>query len=361
MSKPRTQDFLRGSDAHQARIVTIAAGVFAVVVAVIVASVVWIYPLFRPDDSVKLTIDTPSVGPAVAAGTKVIMHGAEIGEVDEVAKTPSGDLRMSLSLRPEDIVGLTDRFDLDFRPANYFGITAVNLVNNPGGNEIRSGAEFQRTPTGDFTMSTMIEKGSIVVDGTLTDTMISTLDKMIRYADGLTPLIETGVTVADRIAQTQQQIPSELLTRMNDIVAVMPDFAHEALQMVLEVYNTKFNVPQADGTRVPDEDRFSQADHGLDLAANQLFGLAGALLKSHDAELVPVVGLIQEITDALPGLLAADSPAKIAALVDRYDSVFTDNGSGKTLNLDVRLDTMPSIAGALQGINPLLPTLEMPR
>ena len=119
-------------------------------------------------------------------------------------------------------------------------------------------------------------------------------------------------------------------------------------------------MPQPDGTRVPDEDRFSQADHGLDLAANQLFGLAGALLKSHDTELIPVVGLIQEITDALPGILAEDSPAKIAALVDRYNAVFGDNSSGKTLNLRVHLDEMPTLAGAPQLADLLLPDLQVP-
>ncbi|MBJ8345176.1 Mce family protein [Antrihabitans sp. YC2-6] len=365
MSTSRNQDFIRGTDGQQQRIVRKAALGVLVVAAVAAVGVFGIYPHFATDDDLHISLDVPNVGPGVAAGTKVILLGNEVGEVSDLEKSADGTVRMSLALRPDEIDGLTDSFDVDFRPQNYFGVTAVNIVGKPGGDQLASGAELSRTPTGDFTMSTMLEKTSLTVDGTLTDDMIDTMNKVIRYTDGLTPLIETGIVVADRVAQTQQALPSELLGYMNDMVLEMPGFTHEAMAMVFNLFTTKFNLPQPDGTYVVDDYRMAQADGGLYLAANNLFGSAGKLLKSHDSELLPVTGIVQALSDAMPGLLAGGAvPAKVSTLVDRYDGIFSGSTT-KTLNLRLVLDDVPgrpAIPGlpGLPGL-PQLPSLEAPR
>lgn len=192
MTKSRNQDFLRGSATTQSRM--LATTGIAVVTAMTVAAVatVSMYPRLTAPDGIAVGIEVPQVGPGVAEGTKVVLRGQSIGEVTALARTRSGAVQMQLALSEDQVSGLTDNFELDFRPENYFGTSAVNLIAQPGGAELESGMELQRTPRGDFTMSTMIERGSLTIDGTLTDQMISSLDKSVHYLDGLTPWIETG-------------------------------------------------------------------------------------------------------------------------------------------------------------------------
>jgi hypothetical protein len=76
-------------------------------------------------------------------------------------------------------------------------------------------------------MSTMLQEGSLVVSGTLTESMIASLDKVIRYTDALTPLIESGIIIANRTAEVQQADPSALLRKVNQTLGVLPYFVDQ--------------------------------------------------------------------------------------------------------------------------------------
>ncbi|MGQ4601587.1 Mce family protein [Nocardia sp. R6R-6] len=315
--------------------------------AVIFAAYRVIDPHAGSPDTLDLSIDVPAVAPGVGKGTKVIIRGAEVGEVSELAKTHTDAVRMSLSLRSDRIRGLTDAFDIDFRPENYFGVTAVNLVGRPGGGRLMGGQVLNRIPVGDYTMSTMIEKGSIAVDGTLSESMIATLDKIIRYTDGLTPMIQTGILVADRVTQTQQALPSTLLTDMNNTLEVLPAFNRQAVDALANFFDNKMNrLP--DGSYGVDEGLFDMTNQGLTLAATDLFGAAGKLLASHGAELTPVTQIVTALSDTVPHLLdGGTSLEKLATLVDRYNKSFTGPEHAKTLNVRLILDDLPAFATPL--------------
>ncbi|MFE2996953.1 Mce family protein [Nocardia sp. NPDC059246] len=365
MGKTRNQDFLRGTDSQQARVVNVAAAAVIVVVTIAIVAAVWVRPRYEKPDGLPVSVDVPYVGPGVGKGTKVILHGAEVGEVSGLDRTRSGSLRMSLLLRPDQIHGLTDSFEVDFRPENYFGITAVNLVSKSGGGNLVADRVLDRMPAGDFTMSTMLEKGSLAIDGTLTESMITTLDKVIRYTDGLTPLIQTGIVVADRAAKTQQAMPSELLGRANDILAVLPAFSGQTVDALWALFDISFN-KAPDGSFHVDDEAMDQADQGLYLAANNLFGSAGRLLASHQTELTPVTQLVQALTDTVPQLLDGGAAlGKLSTLVDRYNGVFSGPDGAKTLNLRLVLDNLPMLAAplALTGLPqaPQAPQSEVPR
>jgi hypothetical protein len=349
MSKPRTQDFLRGTDAQQARVVTLAALVMIATVAVVVFGMVWVRPHVEKPGGIPLSIDVPFVAPGVGKGTKVILHGAEVGEIVGLENHGNGTVRMSLSLDPGQVRGLTDAFDVDFRPENYFGISAVNLISKAGGDHLVAGQILNRMPTGDYTMSTMLEKGSIAVDGTLTDSMIQSLNKVIKYTDGLTPMIQTGIVFANRVAQTQQAMPSVLISRANDILAVMPAFSQQAIDMLYNAYGNDFNRQGPGGSLGVNEAVMADVEKGLYLTANNLFGSAGKLLASHEQELTPGTQLVQELVDALPHMLDGGAmPDKLSTLVDRYSRAFSSAPSGsKTLNMRVILDNLPGVAAPL--------------
>ncbi|WP_280426642.1 Mce family protein [Nocardia carnea] len=347
MSRTRNQDFLRGTERRQNRVVqSAAAGVLALAGAVL-AGAVWIYPHYDGPDGLVLDIDVPYVGPGVGTGTKVILHGAEVGEVTALDKTRPDTVRMNVTLDPGEIDGLTDTFALDFRPQNYFGITAVNLARRPGGAALAAGDILERMPAGDFTMSTMLEKGSVAIDGTLTTSMVESLDKVVRYTDGLTPLIQSGIVFADRVAATQQSLPTELLRYTNDILAVLPAFSGAAVEALAFVYDSVYN-RRPDGSVGVDDEFMDYSDAGLELAANSLFGKAGSLLASHGAELTPVALLVKALTGVLPNILdEGAAPAKLRELIDRYQAAFTGPEGAKTLNLRVVLDDLPMLAAPL--------------
>ncbi|MET7773190.1 Mce family protein [Nocardia sp. NPDC005366] len=356
MGKTRNQDFLRGSDRRQSRVVNGAAAAVLAVATAAVVGVVWVFPHYDEPEGLALNIDVPYVGPGVGTGTKVILHGAEVGEVTGLDKTRPDTVRMTVTLEPGEIGGLTDAFDLDFRPQNYFGITAVNLVDRPGGGALMAGRTLDRVPAGDFTMSTMLEKGSVAIDGTLTTSMVRSLDKVVRYTDGLTPLIQSGIVFADRVAATQQTLPTELLRYANDILAVLPAFSAEAIDSLAYVYDSVYN-RKPDGSIGVDDAFMDYSDAGLGLAANSLFGKAGRLLASHGTELTPMTLLVKALTDAMPRMLdGGAAPAKSRELIDRYSAAFSGPGDSRTLNLRLVLDDLPMIAAplALTGLPPML-------
>ncbi|WP_067856110.1 Mce family protein [Nocardia shimofusensis] len=347
MGRTRNQDFVRGDDRRQARVVHGSAVAALAMTALAVVGFVWVRPHFDTPDGLALDVELPYVGPGVGSGTKVLLHGAEVGEVTALDRPDAGTVRMSLLLNPAEIDGLTDSFELDFRPQNYFGITAVGLVDGAGGNALTDGSTLDRTPAGDYTMSTMLEKGSVAIDGTLTDSMVTALDEAVRYTDGLTPLIQSGIIVADRVAETQQALPTEQLRYINDILAVLPAFSTEAIDTLGIVHDSDYN-RRPDGSTGVDDEFMDYSDAGLGLAANSLFGKAGSLLASHGNEVTPVTLLVKALTDAMPHMLdGGAAPAELRELVDGYNAAFSGPDGAKTLNLRLVLDDLPMVAEPL--------------
>lgn len=351
------QDFIRGSTDHQSRLLTrvgvgsiaaigMAAGAFAVQQA-----------HDSVPDGVLMSIDVPFVAPGVEPGTKILLRGQRVGEVVDMDRSQGGSINMNLVLDDNQTDGLTDSFDLDFRPENYFGSTAVTLASNPGGDPLTSGSHMTKTPVGDFTMSTMLEKGSLTIDGSLTNDVVSGLDETVHYMDGLTSWVETGVVVADRVAKSQQHVPSELLGKFNDITAESPAFIDQLAKALNILYHSAYN-RMPDGSIGLDDAFIEDTDTGLSLASSKLFGQAGALLASHGDELVPLTSTVKAVSDLIPHLDGAMNPAQVRELRQRVESAFTDTGDGQRLRLRVVLDNLPAIGSAVGGASG---TTEVPR
>ncbi|MCC3312274.1 hypothetical protein [Nocardia africana] len=341
------QDFVRGTDRDQTRAVHLCAVVVIVAISVAVATIVIVQRWHRDDGLIVMNIDTPYVAPGVTEGTHVMLHGTTVGTVTELTRIAGEQVRLRIALQHQRIGGLTDAFDIDYRPENYFGVTAVNVVGGTGGMPLSSGLVVRRKPLGDFSMSTMIERGSLVVDGTLTRDMVDTLDKVVKYTDGLTPMVQTGIVVADRVAKTQRALPSASLSAFNDIAEVLPNFSREATAGLYGIFDTKYN-HKSDGSFGVDDAYLDNAGAGLGLASGKLFGAAGALLASHGNELTPVVQAVQALTDTIPSVLADGSlTGKLQTLVVQYNRDFATSGPARTLQLRVVLDRLPALAAPL--------------
>ncbi|MGW5113465.1 MlaD family protein [Nocardia sp. NPDC004123] len=348
------QDFIRGTDRTQRRALSLAAAVVVTVTVMLAVLGIVVHRLDRDDGLVVMRIDTPYVAPGISSGTHVMLHGVPVGTITALDRIDGERVRLTVALQSSRISGLTDAFDIDYRPENYFGVTAVNLIGGTGGRQLTTGLLLRRNPLGDYSMSTMIERGSLVVDGTLTQEMMTTLDKVVRYTDGLNPMIRTGIVLADRIAKTQRALPSSSLSAFNDVADVLPVFLRETTAGLYGVYDLDYHhLP--DGSLGTNDPLLDHASAGLGLASGSLFGAAGKLLASHGDELTPVVKAVQEITDTIPGVLANGSLAgKLQTLVDQYDRAFSGAGATRTLQLRVVLDRLPALAAPL-GMLPAAP------
>ncbi|MFX0578480.1 Mce family protein [Nocardia nepalensis] len=342
------QDFLRGSDRTQQRAVTLAAVASIVMLTAALALGIGIHRHTQNNGKLLLDIDTPYVAPGIASGTHVILHGVPVGEVTGLDRVETGAVRVRVALHPDRVHGLTDSFDIDFRPENYFGVTAINITGDAAaGRPLTAGRILPKQPLGDFSMSTMLEKGSFVVSGTLTDDMVATLDQVIKYTNGLNPMIQTGIVVADRVARTQQALPSTSLGYVDDILQVLPSFNREAVPGLYGVFDTLYN-RRADGALGVNDKRFADADVALNLVSGNLFGAAGHLLASHAAELPAVTDAVQALTDAIPAVLANGAlTPRFKQLVAQCDQAFSGGDGARTLNLRLVLDSLPGIAAPL--------------
>lgn len=338
------QDFLRGSTQSQNRRVRIAAAVMAALLAIAAVIIVVVRDHERQQGKLFVSIETPYVAPGIAPGSSVLLHGVEIGKVTDLTRHGDVGVRVELELDDARSAGITDGVEIDFRPANYFGVTALNVRSAGDGSPLADGDSLARRPLGDFSMARMLERASLVVDGTINDDFVSTLDKVVRYANGLNPMIQTGITIADRIARAQVQLPSESLASLDDVLLVLPSFEREVIAGLYGLYDTRYNrLP--DGSLGLNESVTAQADAGLSLADCCLFGAAGALLKSHDSELTPVVGAVQLLTDTIPRILAGGALSqRLQTLVAQYEQAMPAAGDGRTVNVRIQLDRLPALA-----------------
>lgn len=346
MSKSTTQDFIRGDPRMQSRkLVTAgAATLTAIVLGATLAS--WAYPRLTSPSGIHVQAVVTAAGPGIEPGSKVLLHGAEIGEVTELSPLDSGSV--SLDMRLNDSADLSTDFQIDFRPENYFGVSAVNLTNGTKTqSRIVDGDTFDRGAVDDFTMSTMLEQGSLVVDGSLTSSVIESLDKVTRYANGLAPLVESGVLLADNVSKTQAQLPSVFLRRMNALLTELPAFNREVTSALHSMYLSVYNrLPN--GEFGINESLLDNTDETLALLGSDLFGLAGTLLASHEESLTPLTQVAKAQLDPLPGLLSGGNPFDTAiSAIDRLESAFSGTDAQRTLQVRLILDQLPAISGVL--------------
>lgn len=348
MSSYSSQDFLRGDARGQTRTL-VRAGVIAVaVLAVVVTVFAVVYPRATAPKGTDLHLVLPALGPGVDTGSRILLRGAEVGEVTAIDSTDPEVVHVDVVLDPQAADSLTDSFEVDYRPQNYFGVTAVNLIAMPGGSELSDGQTLRRSAAPDFTMSTMIERSSIVVDGTLTRDMIDSLDEVMRYVDGLSPLIETAIIFTDKVARTQRHLPSTLLREMNDLAEAFPGFNREAMKALDAITGSVFN-KMPDGSRGVDEAYHDLMNRSLEVASGGLFGAAGTLLASHSADLTPLVTSFKYLIDPVPQMIGGGaSMAKTRKAIEQLRNSFTGDDASRTLQMRLLLDSVPAVSGPLE-------------
>lgn len=336
---------LQTSAAAETRTLT-RIGSAVVLVAAITALLVLANPVDRrPSQRMSVVIDTPYVGQGVAAGTTLMLHGVKVGEVTNVDSLPGRGVRLQAELQTTATAGLTDAVKVDFRPANYFGVTGINLTPGNGGHALRDGSRIDTQPLGNFTLQALLSRLGEVSAGALTPKLIDVLDRATRYIDGLDPLIETMVITASAVADVQSVSTQQLLVNTAGLSGGLPSFVTSVTESGNQFLNTDLGDTMT-------EDFFTNKYIATTKAqAKGTFAVLGQLERTHIADLLPLVTGIKELSDVVPGLLRPENTAQtLVELRSRFEKMFAGTPEQRALQVRVVLDSLPAVAAPLTAI-----------
>lgn len=361
---------LRGSSKHQERVL-LAIGCAVVLFVVLAVAFALLDPFGgRAKGLFSISITTPYVGQGVEAGTAVVLHGVKIGRVTNVKTTVGGEVQLDTDLETEPTQGLTNTMNIDFRPINYFGVPGINLVPNPGGQALRDGSKIALTPTGNFTLSELLNQLGNVAKDSLTPQLVQVIDRVTRYTDGLNPLFETAVTISRAVEAVQTDSTEDQVTKLSSAIAVVPPFADEAVIAGRRIIDysyypgqtrepaasagPRYAYPFLQSAITPSLGDFSEdyfKTHfldSLDAAQKGLFAVVGKVLSSHVDDLMPLISGIKAITDTGPVLLRpGDVAEKLAELRSRFETLYAGNGNQHAISVRILLDSLPGVAAPM--------------
>jgi hypothetical protein len=346
------------AEAEARRLTTIGVALLLTVAAVCLFLVV--DPFGRhPDNRLAVVMDTPYVGQGVAIGTPLMMHGVTVGKVTAVSSLPSGEVRLNAELESAPTAALTDTLGVDFRPANYFGVTGINLIPGEGGQPLRNGGQLTTVPRGNFTLQALLSRMGEITGGVVTPQLVDVINRATRYTDGLNPLIESMLTAADSVTKVQTVSTEQLMRNATGISVAFPSFVDAATAAGYGFNQgsgfVTFNVdgrpalPGQDLVAVPGQPHTEQfwqtrSKASLDLIANSFFGALGKLLSSHTSDLLPVVNLIQTLTDTVPGLVTpAGIGNTLVELRTRFEKLYGGSPEQRALQVHIVLDQIPGV------------------
>ncbi|WP_112596236.1 Mammalian cell entry related domain protein [Mycobacteroides abscessus] len=314
------------------------------VLSCVAAITAWIVidPFARPKSNILgITIESPYVGEGVQPGTALLLHGVAVGEITHVVSVQGGGVRMRADVQRGPTAGLTDTMSIDFRPANYFGVTGISLSPGEGGRALADGLSIKAIPAGNFTLQALLARLGEISHGVLTPKLIDVIDRTTTYLDGVDPLLETMLTVADSLAKVQKVGTTQLLTNATGISVAFPGFVDGAVST-----GDQYLHGGLDGAT---EDYYRNIySTTIDLASTDLFGAAGKLLGSHGEELAPLTNMIKLLTDVAPGVIPS---AEIAYTADelrtRLEKLYSGPPDRRAVNVRVILDGLPGVAAPM--------------
>ncbi|WP_297615056.1 hypothetical protein [Nocardia sp.] len=332
-------ELLAGSERRQRRVLLLT-GVVTVVVLLIAIFAAARISGREPGGVLHVTVRTAYLGHGIAAGSTVVLHGVEVGRVESVHGGQVRGVEIGIGLQRNQIGGLTDAVGFDYRPMNYFGVSALNLLPGAGGKALTDGLRLDRAPEGDFTMASLLSRTSTVVNGVVTDRMVEVVRRIADYTDALAPLIEAGFTVADALAETQQRMPDVQLRQLNTLLDPLPVFTDDAISAVKAVRE----VPSAE-TII---NKFGPMNDTMQLIATGFFGPLGALLGSHTQDFTPLTEILRTVSDPVSSTLQkAQLGTRLDQVLSGFESAYTGPDQDKSLKLRIVLDQLPALAAAL--------------
>lgn len=349
--------FLTSAEEEARRLTSIGLAVISCFV--IVCTLVVTNPFARKSDHISVVMDMPFVGQGVATNTPLMLHGVTVGKVTDVRSMRNGTVRVNADLQAAPAAGLTDSMGVDFRPANYFGVTGINLIPDGSGAPLRDDAHISTVPQGNFTLQALLTRMGSITGNVITPQLVDVINKATRYTDGLNPLIEAMLIAADSVDKVQTVSTERLLRNTTGISVVFPAFT-DAATAAGHGFNqgssaTTFKVSSEQtlpgqelaaviGEPVSEEYWSQRVIPTLEVVANSLFGAVGKLESSHATDLLPAIKLTQSLTDTVPALLTpVGINDTLVELRSRFENLYAGSPEQRAMQVEIVLDQIPGV------------------
>lgn len=337
--------FFRRSEESEARILT-AVGMASVIGIALATTAFGVVNRLgeQPKDHIGVVIESPFAGQGVTDGTALVMHGVKVGEVTKVASMSSGGVRLAADLQTGPTSGLTDTMGIDFRPANYFGVTGINLEPGRGGQPLKTGSLIRVTPSGNFTLQALLSRLGELSHGVLTPRLVNVIQRTSSYTDSLDPLLETILVVSNTLATTQTISTARLLTNATGISVAFPGFTNAATNLGDYLVHSSLD-------NVTDDFFQNTYKSTIHITSTSLFGAVGSLVGNNSTNLAPLTDMVKVLTDAVPGLVPPDSIADTAReLRQRLEHLFAGPPDRRAVDVRVVLDALPGVAAPINAV-----------
>jgi hypothetical protein len=206
--------------------------------------------------------------------------------------------------------------------------------------------------------------------------LIRVIDRATRYADGLTPLLETALTVATSVAKVQTVRTEQLLRNATGVSVAFPglvdsligtgnDLLHSAdVDFDIESYKKMYKYWPVLGDdwrkRIDDNnnlERSTQAtdeyfdkhfDVLYDKARTDFLSVLGKLESSHINDLLPVIESVKAIVDTFPKIVSPNNFAyTLTEIRKRFERMYAGSGDEHALQVRIILDRLPAVATPL--------------
>ncbi|BCK58110.1 MlaD family protein [Nocardia wallacei] len=332
-----------GVAVDKTRSLLIGAVALGVIAAVVVAAS--LYRGLRGDDGLHIALHTEQIGDGVLAGTPVRVDGVQVGKVTEIVPDERGTQRISLRLDRSQLFGIDDSLQLDYAPANLFGISEIELRRGPGGAPLRDNGTIDLTGKRsaaifDATMGSLLRSLSQTGDAVLTPQMATVIAQLSTDVEAFTPLAQAMITVAQTITDNQKMPASELVGRLGPAF----DGGGEFAGATIEVLDLIRDLPRLQANR-------QSYDIGVRVLTDRLLpgladlgGTAGAGLSGTTDTLAPVLVLLGQMVPR-----PRESGAELAELMRRLRAAMPDTPDGPVLDTEIDVRGVPVLAPLLGG------------
>ncbi len=303
------------------------------------------------DDQLTVSLHTEQIGEGIVTGTKVRLDGVKVGEVAKISSSELGRQMIELDLDRDQTAALTDELNVDYAPANLFGISAVVLKRSDAGALLQDNETIDLTGpnadrVGNFTLARLLRMVTSTSVNVLTPQLTDLLTKSADDLQQFTPFLESVVVLSRTVAETQRYLPSFLIGEYASFLYGLGAYTSGTLGLVNEVMNIDILRYQ--------RDKFDATIAMMGKGALPAFGrigiVSGEYTKGSTDSLTP---LLEAMVATMPN--PARSTAQFDELLDRVDRTFSDGPNGPQVNLELTLQGVPGLAVPLLGLLPSMP------
>ncbi len=291
-------------------------------------------------DTFKLTMVADTIGEGLTPGAEVKFRGLTIGSVKTLESAGYNKQKITLELEPAQARALASDTTAKFMSSNTFGLAAVELLSSGTGARLKPNQTLLiGTDVSSTSITGLLRQGEKL--GQIVDSPdVSHIFEIVRrHADLTEPVTRSYFDLAKMLVDSQKVPFSQSLSVFASVVNGASD-AIPLIKLAYDLLNGMAFLAQRDGVE----------------RTNLILDQTAKLLLKSDQVFTRNVSWIAPLMDALRDVmlpqaftLGSLAPAydRISGLLDRTSAAFPVIDGKVRMQIDVALEAMPGLPGAL--------------